>query len=57
MYHEENISSPYFLRVGNLTAPALVNGAWENITFIVYVLPTRVRPMAGLVFTTYLGSS
>jgi len=44
MYHEENISSPYFLRVGDLTVPALVNGAWENITFIVYVLSHTGSP-------------
>jgi hypothetical protein len=44
MYHEENISSPYFLKVGNLTVPALVNGAWENITFIVYVLSHTGSP-------------
>ncbi|PVU69150.1 hypothetical protein DDW09_04885 [Sulfolobus sp. SCGC AB-777_L09] len=39
MYHEENISSQYFVEEGALTVQAIVNGSKENVTFTVYVLP------------------
>lgn len=40
MYHEENISSnPYFVKEGNVTVTAIINGSMENVTFTVYVLP------------------
>jgi len=39
MYHEENISSSYFIREGNVTVTAVINGSIENETFTVYVLP------------------
>jgi len=39
IYHEENISSRYFVEEGRLTVQATVNGSEENVTFTVYVLP------------------
>ncbi|QGR19734.1 GH12 family glycosyl hydrolase domain-containing protein [Stygiolobus azoricus] len=39
MYHEENISSQYFVKVGNVTVTAIINGSMENVIFDVYVLP------------------
>jgi hypothetical protein len=39
MYHKENISSSYFVREGNVTITAVINGSIENETFTVYVLP------------------
>jgi len=39
MYHEENISSSYLIREGNVTVTAVINGSIENETFTIYVLP------------------
>ncbi len=39
MYHEENISNPYFIKEGNITVQAIINGSETNVAFTVYVLP------------------
>ncbi|BCU69945.1 hypothetical protein [Stygiolobus caldivivus] len=39
MYHEEDITSQYFLKEGSVTVTAVINGSVENESFTVYVLP------------------
>ncbi|ADX81710.1 GH12 family glycosyl hydrolase domain-containing protein [Saccharolobus islandicus] len=40
MYWSENLSHvPYFIYVGNMTIPTLINGKIENLSWEVYVLP------------------
>ncbi|TRM79750.1 hypothetical protein DJ531_13265, partial [Sulfolobus sp. A20-N-F6] len=39
LYHESNITSPFFIKEGNVTVTIEVNGTKENDTFLVYVLP------------------
>ena len=39
MYHEENVSSNYFVEVGDLSVEAVINGTVRNVSFTVYVLP------------------
>jgi hypothetical protein len=39
MYHEEQLNPQYFVKVGELVVPAVVNGTRLNVTFDVYVLP------------------
>ncbi len=39
LYHQEEITSKYFVNEGNFTVQGIVNGTPENLTFAVYVLP------------------
>ncbi|BBG25044.1 hypothetical protein IC006_2379 [Sulfuracidifex tepidarius] len=39
LYHQEEITSKYFVNEGTFTVPGVVNGTPENMTFSVYVLP------------------
>ncbi|AAK42663.1 cellulase [Saccharolobus solfataricus] len=40
MYWNENLShTPYFIYVGNMSIPTLINGKIENLSWEVYVLP------------------
>jgi hypothetical protein len=39
LYHQEEITSSYFVKEGQFSVPGFVNGTPENLTFSVYVLP------------------
>ena len=44
MYHEEGIPSSYFVKVGDLSVEAVINGTVRNVSFTVYVLPHTGSP-------------